>query len=131
MAIRWDDLDGQDGELDMFAAWMAGYDPGPTLAERLTAWRPAWQAKAACRGLATNLWYPGPGDPATEARAVCAGCAVSEPCRQLAAANHEGHGIWGGATRGRGRASGPTISAAGDHGLITDAAGTGRTAAER
>jgi WhiB family transcriptional regulator, redox-sensing transcriptional regulator len=85
-------------------AWRAGIDRGPTLDEQLGRCRPSWFDRAACRGIATGLFYPGHGDPGTEARAVCAGFPVSGPCGQLAAANHEAHGIWGGLTRNDRRA---------------------------
>ena len=55
------------------------------------------RAKAACRGCDTDLWYPQRGDDGAEARAVCAGCPVREPCLIAAIASGEMHGIHGAA----------------------------------
>lgn len=63
-----------------------------------------WQAKAACRGPHTGLFFP----PAhferkddrdareKRAKAICAGCPVRNPCLQYALRIREPHGIWGG-----------------------------------
>lgn len=99
MAIRWDDLDDQDdGEFDMFAAWIVGCDPGPTLAERLAAWRPAWQAEAACRDLDAAVFFPADGEPADAAVTVCARCPVRDACGDFG--RREPAGVWGGQARG-------------------------------
>ena len=62
--------------------------------------RPAWHARAACRGAGPGAFFPaelGPG--ATNAYQetagrYCAGCPVAEQCRQ--AGRHEAFGLWGG-----------------------------------
>lgn len=63
-----------------------------------------WQAKAACRGPHTSLFFP----PShferkddkeareTRAKAICATCAVKKPCLEYALRIREPHGIWGG-----------------------------------
>ncbi len=75
--------------------------------------RPAWQTQAACRGMDSALWFPEPSQLATEAKRICATCAVSGPCGDYAEANRESHGVWGGQTpkeRGRGRHAGRALS---------------------
>lgn len=64
---------------------------------------PAWQDYAACAGHPTpQLWFPtndeGQAAAAQEARNICAGCPVRDPCLEYAVANREQHGIWGGTT---------------------------------
>jgi WhiB family redox-sensing transcriptional regulator len=61
----------------------------------------AWMNKGACRGM-THLFFPTTAErpQARErreaaARAVCAGCSVSDTCREFARTNHE-YGLWGG-----------------------------------
>lgn len=72
--------------------------------------RPAWHARAACRGVGAEAFFPpgGRGDKrrlALSYRDVagryCAGCPVVSEC--LAAGEHEDHGLWGGASPGQRR----------------------------
>lgn len=65
------------------------------LLDYLGADRPHWHHRAACRGLDPDLFFPGRGQSTTEARAVCAGCPVRQPCRDFAVTNGERFGIWG------------------------------------
>ena len=58
----------------------------------------SWQQQAACRGVAVELFFPPVEQEAYEAKAVCAGCAVREPCLEAALASGETFGIWGGLT---------------------------------
>ncbi len=63
-----------------------------------------WQAKAACRGPNTALFFPPShferkDDKETrenKAKAICATCAVKRPCLEYALRIKEPHGIWGG-----------------------------------
>jgi len=64
----------------------------------------AWQVKAACRGPQAIVFFP-PNhferkDEKVEregmAKAICATCAVREPCLDYAIRIKEQHGIWGG-----------------------------------
>lgn len=61
--------------------------------------RPEWHAEAACKGRG-DLYYPEVARGAAaaelyaEARALCAGCPVAEPCRE--AGMGEKFGLWGG-----------------------------------
>jgi len=81
----------------------------------------AWLDQAACRDLPPGRFFPETGEHnrAAEAKAVCAGCPVQAPCRDLAVKAASGldgdHGIFGGTlpaerSRLRGR-SFPTPSA--------------------
>ena len=67
----------------------------------------SWYRLAACRGMATGLFFPESAGPApavvAEAKAVCARCPVRERC--LAVGLREEHGIWGGLTAGERRAA--------------------------
>src|SRR6266508_6897590 len=61
---------------------------------------------AACGEQDLELFYPDPGDLATEraAKQVCAGCPVQQPCLEMALATNDQHAILGGTTpeeRGR------------------------------
>ncbi len=63
----------------------------------------SWYRQAACRGQATALFFPEPGEPGSpddgavaEAKAVCARCPVATRC--LRAGLGEEDGIWGGLT---------------------------------
>lgn len=63
-----------------------------------------WQIKAACRGPQSEVFFP-PSyferkdekrERETRAKAICAQCAVKEPCLNFAVSIREPHGIWGG-----------------------------------
>jgi len=61
--------------------------------------RPAWQRRAACRGLGTQgfvISRGGGGYP--KAKEFCAGCPVRQECLDLAMADDELVGVWGGTT---------------------------------
>jgi Transcription factor WhiB len=53
---------------------------------------------AACRTADPALFFPEPGDTATEAQAIaiCAACPVRAECYDAALANKEEAGVWGG-----------------------------------
>lgn len=57
-----------------------------------------WKAKAACRGMDPELFYPERGDwvAVENARAICATCNVTAECLDYALGMAEGLGIWGG-----------------------------------
>ena len=57
-----------------------------------------WQDEAACRGLATSLFFPEPDDDTTTAQQVCSGCVVQDACLEHALGSREQQGVWGGAT---------------------------------
>jgi WhiB family redox-sensing transcriptional regulator len=63
-----------------------------------------WQAKAACRGPNTALFFPPSHferkddreSRESKAKAICAVCDVRTPCLEYAIRSKEQHGIWGG-----------------------------------
>lgn len=57
-----------------------------------------WKTQAACRGLATDLFYPRRGIYATQALKVCESCPVKQECLEYALRNGETIGVWGGTT---------------------------------
>jgi WhiB family redox-sensing transcriptional regulator len=57
---------------------------------------PLWHARAACRGLGADLFFPERGDDTTTAKQVCGGCPVRTECLASALANSERFGTWGG-----------------------------------
>lgn len=60
--------------------------------------RPAWMARAACRGMAArdDVFFPPRGEATGPAKAICRGCPVRFDCLDYAMINGERHGIWGG-----------------------------------
>ena len=64
----------------------------------------SWKAKAACRGMNTELWYPkqNGGHPYTLPRQICLGCDVRPDCLAyiLTLESREGprHGMWAATT---------------------------------
>lgn len=60
-----------------------------------------WWTHGACRGMDPALFFPERGGDVGAAKAVCAECPVTGPCRDWALA-HELSGVWGG-TDGRQR----------------------------
>ena len=64
--------------------------------------RLGWMDEAACKGMPTERFFPetGEGRKASEAKQVCAGCQVQQPCRDLAVRGADSldsdHGIFGG-----------------------------------
>ena len=63
-----------------------------------------WQVKAACRGPQALVFFPPSTferkdekqDRERRAKAICATCAVKQPCLDYALRIREPHGIWGG-----------------------------------
>jgi len=67
-----------------------------------------WQVKAACRGPQATVFFPPSSferkdeklDRERRAKAICATCAVRQPCLDYAMKIREPHGIWGGLSEG-------------------------------
>ena len=55
-------------------------------------------ARAACRGLDPNLFFPVKGNNAAAAVAVCRDCPVRVECLAWAVESNEDQGVWGGAS---------------------------------
>jgi WhiB family redox-sensing transcriptional regulator len=81
-------------------------DQQPAQAERLPLvageGRLGWMDQAACKSMPTDRFFPGTGEgrKASEAKAICAGCQVQQPCQELAVRGADSldsdHGIFGG-----------------------------------
>jgi WhiB family redox-sensing transcriptional regulator len=57
-----------------------------------------WRYRAACRGADLEVFFPGRGQSAEDARQICASCPVRELCLDYALRHGIVHGIWGGLT---------------------------------
>ena len=68
--------------------------------------RPAWHARAACRRMGTDTFFPVRGESSDPAKAVCEGCEVRTECLSEALELSDAVGIWGGASE-RGRREAP------------------------
>ena len=55
-----------------------------------------WVVDANCQGVNPDLFFPGRGESADAAKAVCAGCVVSAECLEYALDAGEKFGVWGG-----------------------------------
>ena len=66
----------------------------PSLEELLQ--RPAWHAKARCRGYGVGAFFPSRDGPQSDPQATCAGCAVRSECLAYALADSTLQGVWGG-----------------------------------
>jgi WhiB family redox-sensing transcriptional regulator len=55
-----------------------------------------WTARASCTETDPGIFFPPHGDPATEARQICARCPVRDDCLAYALDADERYGIWGG-----------------------------------
>jgi WhiB family redox-sensing transcriptional regulator len=51
---------------------------------------------ASCKGRDPGLWFPGPGESMTAAKAVCRACPARERCLEWAVDANEQDGVWGG-----------------------------------
>ena len=63
-----------------------------------------WTVDAGCADADPSVFFIGHGQPATEAKAICAGCPVRVECLDFALAGRERFGIWGGLTEKERRA---------------------------
>jgi hypothetical protein len=57
---------------------------------------PAWMEDAQCSLVDPELFFPGPGDHAADAKMVCASCPVQRACLDYGTENNL-QGVWGGA----------------------------------
>jgi WhiB family redox-sensing transcriptional regulator len=61
-----------------------------------------WHGRGLCVGDDPDLFFPSHGDPGTQARQICAACAVRDDCLGYAIDADE-FGIWGGLDQGERR----------------------------
>ncbi len=78
--------------------------------------RPDWRQQAACRDLATALFFPVGNSDITRAdearaKAVCQDCAVSEDCLAFALVTDQSYGVWGGLEPRRASGEGKALMA--------------------
>ena len=71
--------------------------------------RPEWHARASCRGMGTEIFYPERGQSTDAATKVCVTCPVRPDCLAFGIVNSPQIGIWGGAS-GRTRRSVATMA---------------------
>ncbi len=57
-----------------------------------------WMVDAGCADADPVVFFADHGRPATEAKAICAGCPVRAECLDFALEGSERFGIWGGMT---------------------------------
>lgn len=82
---------------DAVTRWLMSPGRGEVLPS-LEDWlaRPEWMRDAACRATGTAVFIRGRGGDYGAARALCAACEVRAECLEVALANPELVGLWGG-----------------------------------
>jgi WhiB family redox-sensing transcriptional regulator len=55
-----------------------------------------WSQQALCAQTSSEIFFPAPDDPGTEAKKICRRCPVRAECLTFAISNDERFGIWGG-----------------------------------
>jgi|APSaa5957512535_1039671.scaffolds.fasta_scaffold02949_14 WhiB family transcriptional regulator, redox-sensing transcriptional regulator len=55
-----------------------------------------WRRRASCRGLETNVFFPGRGESLSALKSYCKFCPVVKPCLEYSFRSMEKFGIWGG-----------------------------------
>lgn len=63
--------------------------------------RPSWHARAACRGMGTDIFFPTDQITLTRARRICSSCPVSVECADFALGHPSLKGIWAGMSERR------------------------------
>ena len=74
-----------------------GASQSDTFIEALTR-RPAWHARASCRGMGPERWYPERGQSTDAAMKICLTCPVRPDCLAFGVVHSPQIGIWGGAS---------------------------------
>ena len=59
---------------------------------------PAWTEQALCAQIDGDMFFPDDGAKRIDVKRVCRGCPVRAECLDMAIANNEPHGLWGGLT---------------------------------
>ncbi len=72
--------------------------PAPSTPEAIDSYDPIvcldWQARAACRGMGSDLLFPTSGNALGPATRICARCPVLEECRTTALDDPSLYGVW-------------------------------------
>jgi WhiB family redox-sensing transcriptional regulator len=72
--------------------------PAPHTPEPIDSYDPIsrldWQARAACRGMGSDLLFPTSGNAVGPATRICARCPVLEECRTTALDDPSLFGVW-------------------------------------
>lgn len=55
-----------------------------------------WYDDAACKGMDVELFYAEAPGPTAQALTTCAACPVRRTCSEVAMADREAYGVWGG-----------------------------------
>ena len=101
MTVQTVDSGQQIDALRLVEALMLSTGPMPNIGDLLG--RPAWQARAACRGEGVEQFFPPEGTSLMRARRICNSCLVSDQCLQYALERPSLKGIWAGTSERRRR----------------------------
>jgi len=88
-----------NGYMDNYRAKLRGaVTTVDKLAETIDEGDTSWVAKAKCKGMGNETFFPTRGDTKflAKAKAVCSACPVSEDCLSYAIRTEQHAGIWGG-----------------------------------
>lgn len=66
------------------------------LAASMRTYSLPWMERAACSRVDAELWFPEKGQSTKDAKAICRTCPVQRECAEMALANRERFGIFGG-----------------------------------
>jgi WhiB family redox-sensing transcriptional regulator len=98
--------------LDVIALGRRNYAvdvPAPHTPEPIDSYDPIsrldWQARAACRGMGSDLLFPTSGNALGLATRICARCPVLEECRTTALDDPSLFGVWARTSVGRASSS--------------------------
>ena len=89
-----------DEESDAILRLLMQPENGAELLEELLN-RPAWHARAACRGMGTDVFFPTDQLTLMKASRICHGCVVRNDCEEFALAHPSLKGIWAGMSERR------------------------------
>jgi WhiB family redox-sensing transcriptional regulator len=87
-------------EADTILRLLMQPENGAELLEELLN-RPAWHARAACRGMGTQIFFPTDQLTLMKASRICHGCVVRSDCEDFALAHPSLKGIWAGMSERR------------------------------
>jgi WhiB family redox-sensing transcriptional regulator len=91
---------GRDEETETVLRLLMQPENGAELLEELLN-RPTWHARAACRGMGTDIFFPTDQLTLMKASRICHGCVVRSDCEEFALAHPSLKGIWAGMSERR------------------------------